>query len=589
MLRRGEGVVAPGAARLLGFRSMSVLFPPRRAVLLAVALLSACGAAGSPSPATGAAAERPGVFGNFLAGRFAQSESDTATAADRLLEALRRDPDQPELVRRAFVAALMDGRPEAQRLARRMPENQAAALLLIGADAQAGRWDAAEQRLRSLPRQGPAALLGPLLLGWTLHGKGQTEEAFALLRPLAESGRLRGIHALHLALIADLAGRAEEAERYARMALAETPDASLRLLQLAGGLLARHGHEAEALRMLEGLGRGLGDLALAADTDERRRALIGGRGVASAVEGMAEAELALAAALRGQGGGEAGLLLARLALRLRPDFAPVVLLVAEHYGEAGHREAGLAMLERIPPQDPLARVGALRRAAMLDRLDRAAEAEALYRRIGAEVPGAPQPFARLGDMLRQRERFAEAAAAYDEAVRRLGAPQPNEWPLFYARAIAQERAGQWPKAEADFKRALELSPEQPYVLNYLAYTWVERGEHLAEARRMLERAVELRPNDGNIVDSLGWALFKLGDIAGAVRWLERAVELEPRNSIINDHLGDAYWVAGRRREAEFQWRRALRLEPEAPEIPKIEAKLRDGLQTPPAATAQRND
>lgn len=571
---------------------MSASVPPRRALLLAVALLSACGAAGSPGgPAAAqgrAPADPPGAFGPYLAGRFAQSEADTRAAADRLLEALRRDPEQTEIVARAFVASVLDGRPEALRLARRMPDNQVASLLLVGAEAQAGRWDATEHRIRALPRQGPSALLGPLLLAWAQQGKGQTDQAIATLRPLAEGGRLRGIHALHLALVADLGGRGAEAERYARMALAETPDPSLRLLQLAGGILARSGREAEALQLMEGLSRGLGDLALAAGTEAERRALIAGRGVASPVEGMAEAHLALAAALRGQGG-ESGLLLARLALRLRPNFAPVLLLVAEHYGEERQPEAAIAALEQMPAGDPLARVGALRRAALLDRMDRVAEAEAAYRRIGAEQPAAPQPFARLGDMLRSRSRFAEAAVAYDEAVTRLGTPQASEWPLLYARGIAHERAGNWPRAEADFQRALELSPEQPYVLNYLAYTWVEMGRNLSEARRMLERAVELRPNDGNIVDSLGWALFKLGDIPGAVRWLERAVELEPRNSVINDHLGDAYWVAGRRREAEFQWRRALALEPEAAEIPKIEAKLRGGLAAPPAATAQRND
>jgi Flp pilus assembly protein TadD len=126
-------------------------------------------------------------------------------------------------------------------------------------------------------------------------------------------------------------------------------------------------------------------------------------------------------------------------------------------------------------------------------------------------------------------------------------------------------------------------------MNYLAYTWVEQGKDLPEARRMLERAVELRPNDGNIVDSLGWALFRLGDLPGALRWLERAVELEPRNSVINDHLGDAYWAVGRQQEARFQWRRALGLDPEPADLAKIEQKLRDGLPTPPAATAQRTD
>ncbi|NGM22753.1 tetratricopeptide repeat protein [Roseomonas stagni] len=569
------------------------LVPPRRAVLLAAALLSACAAAGTPVPATAPAHAQPtepgGVFGTYLAGRFAQSETDTRTAADNLLDALRREPDQAELVNRAFAAALLDGRPDALRLARRLPENQAAALLLVGSEAVAGRWDRAEQRVRNLPRQGPAQILQPLLLAWVQQGKGQTDAAIATLRPLAEGGRLRGIHALHLALIADVAGRPREAERAIRTALAETPEPSLRLLQLAAGILARSGREAEAMRLMEALGRGLGDFAIAAGTEQARRAVIAQRGVASAVEGISEAHLALAAALRQQGAGDGALILARLSLRLRPNFAAALLLIAESYGEERHPDTAFAVLEQVPANDPLARVAALRRASALDRMDRVPEAEAALRAIAAEVPNAPQPLARLGDLLRARNRFGEAIAAYDGALERVGTPTAAEWPLLYARGIAHERAGAWPSAEADFKRALELSPEQPYVMNYLAYTWVEQGKDLPEARRMLERAVELRPNDGNIVDSLGWALFKMGDLPGAIRWLERAVELEPRNSVINDHLGDAYWAAGREREARFQWRRALGLEPEPGDLVKIEAKLRDGLPAAAAPTAQRAD
>jgi tetratricopeptide (TPR) repeat protein len=195
--------------------------------------------------------------------------------------------------------------------------------------------------------------------------------------------------------------------------------------------------------------------------------------------------------------------------------------------------------------------------------------------------------ARLGDMYRGRQNWPPAIVAYDAAIARLGVPAVVHWPIFYARGIALERAKRWPEAEADFQRALSLSPEQPLVLNYLAYSWVEMGQNLVEARRMLERAVELRPNDGNIADSLGWALFKLGDIPGAVRWLEKAVELESQSSVINDHLGDAYRAQGRRREALFQWRRALILGPEGDEGPKIEAKIADGLAPQPAAERRR--
>ncbi|NKC33003.1 tetratricopeptide repeat protein [Falsiroseomonas selenitidurans] len=563
--------------------------PPRRALLLAAALLSGCAAAGTPSPGLQGIARAESVFGTYLSGRFAQSETDTEAAADRLLEALRRDPDEPEVLNRAFAAALLDGRAEAQRLARRLPQNQAAALLLVGSEALAGRWAQAEQRVRALPRQGPAQLLQPLLLAWVQQGLGQTDAALATLRPLAEAGRLRGLHALHMALIADLAGRPREAERAMRTALAETPEPTLRLLQLATAVLARSGRDAEAMRLVDGLSRGLSDYALAAGTEAARRALLEARSVASPVEGIAEAYHALAAALRPQGANDAALILARLALRLRPDFGPTLLLIAENYAEERHPESALRVLGQVPPGDALAPVVALRRAALFDRMDRVPEAEQALRGLAEALPAAPQPLVRLGDLFRARSRFPEAVTAYDQAAARIPEARSSDWPLFYARGIANERAGNWPRAEADFQRALELAPEQPYVMNYLAYTWVEQGRDLPAARRMLERAVELRPNDGNIVDSLGWALFRMGDIPGAIRWLERAVELEPRNSVINDHLGDAYWRAGRQQEARFQWSRALGLEPEPDDLAKITAKLRDGLPESPAATAQRTD
>ncbi|MGG5888370.1 tetratricopeptide repeat protein [Falsiroseomonas sp. HC035] len=570
---------------------MNSSLPPRRILLLLAAMVAGGAAAGTPSPATvpQVAAEPVGVFGTYLAGRFAQSETDTAAAADRLLEALRRDPDQAEVLTRAFAAALLDGRPEALRLARRLPRNQTAGLLLVGSEALAGRWERAEGRVRALPNTGPAQLLRPLLLAWMQQGRGQTDAAMATLRPLTEAGALRGIHALHLALIADLAGRPREAERAIRIAMAETPAPSIRLLQLATAILVRSGREAEAMALVDGLGRGPGDYAVAAGTDVGRQALLGARGMASAVEGIAESYLSLATALRQQGAGDAALILARLSLRLRPDFAPTLLLIAEGYAEENHPDSALRVLEAVPAADPLATVTALRRATLFDRLERVEAAEAALRGLAVDLPTAPQPLLRLGDLLRARSRFPDAVAAYDQAAARIATPGVQDWPLFYARGISNERSGDWPKAEADFRRALELSPDQPYVLNYLAYTWVERSERLPEARQMLERAVALRPNDGNIVDSLGWALFRMGDIPGAIAALERAVELEPRNSVINDHLGDAYWAAGRQQEARFQWSRALGLEPEAADLAKITQKLRHGLPEPPAATAQRSE
>ena len=567
---------------------MASSFPPSRLWLLAAALLSACAAGeGVERPALrGAAPEVTGAFGSYLAGRFATNEADTKFAADSLLQALRRDPNEPEVVQRAFIASLLDGRSEAVRLARVIPNEPLAAMLLAGQDAKAGRYERAEQRFRSLPNQGLSALLKPLLVAWAQQGRGQTDAALATLRPLTETGRQRGIYALHGAMIADIADRPREAERLVRLALADSATPNLPLTRTMAGILMRAGQTAEADRLLDRLGRGQDDAGLFADTGGRD-ALATRRVVASATEGMAEAYLALATALRGPQAGEFSLALVRLSLQLRPRYGAALLAGAEALGDEGQYEAALALLGRADAADPLAPILALRRAGLLDRLDKLPEAEAELRRLAAQYPRAFQPMARLGDLYRGRQNWAPAISAYDAAIGRLGAPAVVHWPLFYARGIALERAKRWPEAEADFQRALSLNPEQPLVLNYLAYSWVELGQNLVEARRMLERAVELRPNDGNIADSLGWALFKLGDIPGAVRWLEKAVELESQSSVINDHLGDAYWAEGRRREALFQWRRALTLGPEGDEGPKIEAKIANGLSAQPVAETRR--
>jgi tetratricopeptide (TPR) repeat protein len=556
----------------------------RHLAILAASLLVAC-ASGSGTladrtgrliPGGGPGASGSTLFGQYLVGRFAAEEQDTAMAADSLLAALRADPDQPELIQRAFMAALMDGRADALRLARRMPDSMAAQLVLYGADVAAGRWERAEARARGLGRQGPVQALQPALIAWSLAGRGQTEAALNHLRPLAEQGRFRALNALHAALIADAGNRPREAERFVRLALADQPDPTLRLALLSAGILHRSGRQAEALRLLDRLAQSHDELALAA-LEPARSVVLGQRAIVGPADGIAEAYVALGSALRGQGLEEMAMLLARLALRLRPGFGPALFLLGDTLQEADRLSQALEVLSQIAAEDPLFGPAQLRRAALLDRLDRLPEAERLLEDASQRLASLPQPPMRQGDILRRRARFAEAAQAYDRAIARLEAVRPHDWPLFYARGIARERSGDWPGAEADFQRALELSPEQPYVLNYLAYTWADQGIRLDEARAMLERAVALRPQDGNIVDSLGWVLFRMGDLPGAIQALERAVELEPRNATINDHLGDAYWAAGRQNEARFQWRRALTMDPEPAEAQRIQEKLARGL------------
>src|SRR5205807_8849855 len=191
---------------------------------------------------------------------------------------------------------------------------------------------------------------------------------------------------------------------------------------------------------------------------------------------------------------------------------------------------------------------------------------------------------------RARKLFAECAEVYSKGLNAISKPEPLNWVLYYYRGICFERSKQWPKAEVDMQKALQLLPDQPLVLNYLGYSWVDQGLHLDEGMTMIQRAVEQRADDGYIVDSLGWAYYRIGNYEEAVKHLERAVELKPEDPTINEHLGDVYWKVGRTLEAQFQWSHARDLKPEPDDLKKIQEKLKSGLvddDSFPAAEARK--
>jgi tetratricopeptide (TPR) repeat protein len=544
----------------------------RRSFLLALTLLSACAASDPPS---GAQTNQvpAGVIGNFLAGRFALAEGDPVTAANDLLKAVAESPGDPELTLEAFIACLNAGRPEAVRLARELPESQVAQLVLADVDIKAGRWQEAETRFHSLPRQGMTQLLQPLLVAWAQQGDGRTDTALSTLRPYVDNPRFRSLFAMQAAMIADQGNRADVAAGLYRSVQSNMAAPNLRLAQILASWQARSGQAAEAQRTLASLPPTAPDLSIAMP------ALISSvtkRPVPRAIDGIAEAYFTFAAVLRAQEADDFSMIALRLALDLRPDFTAARLLAADILANQRHPQAALRMLNEVPASDPIISVVQLRRAALVDRLGRPEDAMRDLERMARDYPDSPLPDQQRGDILRMTQRFTDAVAAYDKAIARVTRPAPADWILYYDRGVAEERSHQWPKAKADFERALQLSPDQPFVLNYLGYSMADMGHHLDEARQMIQSAAERRPNDGAITDSLGWVLYRQGHSKEAVQTLERAVELEPEDSTINAHLGDAYFAAGRKIEAQYQWRRALTLNPTPDDAAKLEAKLNTG-------------
>jgi tetratricopeptide (TPR) repeat protein len=510
-------------------------------------------------------------------------QADAQSAASQFLSALAARPDEPELVQQAFIASMIAGRSEAVQLARQLPESQAAQLLLGQAEVRAGHWQAAEQRFHALPRQGLTQLLQPLLVAWSQQGDGRTDAALATLRPYLDGQRFRGVYALHAAMIADQAGRSADAAKLYRQAQTEYGGMNLRLAQVLASAQARTGHLAEAQRILTSLATDAPEMGIAL---KPMIAASMENPVPRPVDGIAEAYLALAATLRAQDAGDFAMLLLRLALDLRPDFTAARLLAADILDAQRHSDNALQMLASVTPNDPLSAPVRLQRAALTERLGHADEAMAELQRIARDFPDSPIPAMREGDLLRGKQRFADAIQAYDRAIARMTNPGPTDWLAYYDRGICYERSRQWTKAEADFKQALTLAPDQPFVLNYLGYSWADMGQNLTQAREMIEKAAQRRPNDGAIVDSLGWVMLRQGQTQEAVKMLERAVELDPQDPSINGHLGDAYWAAGRKLEATYQWRRALIFNPEPDDVAKLEAKLQGGSHPPTVVSGQ---
>ena len=244
----------------------------------------------------------------------------------------------------------------------------------------------------------------------------------------------------------------------------------------------------------------------------------------------------------------------------------------------------------MPASSPLKRNAQIQLATDLDAADRSDEAIKILKEVVSSDPKDLEAIMALGNIERGRKKFADCTDTYAKGIGAL--PDGNDkansvW--YYYRGICEERSKQWPKAEADMKKALELYPEQPHVLNYLGYSWIDQGIHLDDGMSMIKRSVDQRPDDGYIVDSLGWAYYRLGNYDEAVKNLERAVELRAEDPTINDHLGDAFWKVGRTLEAKFQWAHARDLKPEPDDLPKIEAKINNGLpeDTSSAASADK--
>lgn len=531
----------------------------------------------------------PSLSGNYLAGIHARAQNDSAAGVIFMDQVLAADPKNTSVLLSAFLFKLQDGAvadalPLARQLQKVQQDNQLVALSLISDAFKRRDFAQAKTLIATLDKQGLGALLQPLLGAWAEAGLGNMDIALASLEPLSQRNSFQPFYAFHRALMASVAKRDDLAEQYFTELLGENGSRSIRAALAFGTYLETRNQYPRAAEIYRSLVQPvqphpLLTAALARNAAKQPANLL----VNDPAAGAAEVLYGVSSVLSQESApNPLPLIYLRLAIYINPDSEEARILLAGMLEGLGRYDDAIAMYAGVPESSPHFESARIQMAQNEDRAGRAEAAIEGLRQYIAKYPGrSGQAQISLADTLRNHERYDEAVTEYDKVIAGLGAPKPYHWPMLYARGMTLERAGNWPHAERDLLHALELEPDQPNVLNYLAYSWIDKGLNIQRAKTMIESAAKQRPEDGAIIDSLGWIQYRIGEYSNAVETLENAISLLPQDAVINDHLGDAYWQVGRRLEAQFQWQRALSFDPE-PEIRRvIEKKLQYGLDSSP--------
>lgn len=553
-------------------------------LIAALSILAVAGPSAAKTVATIDDTDRVAAsLGDYLSARFAAGTHDYAEAAKLYQSSLSRDPTNPDLLTYAFFysasAGLMDDAAKyAEQLTNAAPDDRAARLTL--AVVAIKKHDYRQARFHiSKSAKGPfTSFTVALIDGWAAAGAGQGGDAKSSLKLLHAQKSADGLAYFNEAMLAEMLGERDNANT-AYLAAIEASGPTPRVIDAYGKFLERTGRAAEAKALYERSSQESGYSIVTTPGLTRIAAgTIPDAFAPRAEDGAAEALFGIASSLNDEANRDVSVLYLRLALYLNPKLDLATVLLANRFESMGKFEDAIGVYQSVPSASPFYRLAAVAAAVNYARLDKNDTAITRLEKLSTQFPTDLETWTALGDSYRAAKRYSDAVNAYNKALEAGGTQSKRSWPLLYARAVAEHESGNWAKAEADLKQALVVSPNEPAVLNYLGYSWVDQQKNIKEALVMLEKARALSPQDGYIIDSVGWAYYRLGRFDDAVAALEEAVQLVPGDPTINDHLGDAYWKAGRKLDASFQWSHALAFGAEAGEKAKIEKKLKTAAE-----------
>lgn len=517
-------------------------------------------------------------YSAYLSGRFAADEHDMSDAAKFYGVSLSHEPDDATIQALAFFYSTSSGDIDAAaKLAKRLvattTDDRPSRLVLAIAALKREDYKTARDEINKSAKGTFTSLTVGLVDAWAAAGAGDAARADADLKGLRAQAGMESMAAFHQALILEYLGQTAAADAAYSETL-KTDGPSPRLVNAYGRFLERNGRAADASALYTKVASNaaLGPILKAGQNriakGEKPEPL-----VKRPQDGVAEALFGIAASLTEESSADVSILYLRLALYLKPELDLANILLGDRMEQLQKYGYAIEAYRKIDHDSPYYRMAAIQIATDEARLDKADQAIRDLKTLGDASPNDIEAWTALGDAYRSTNKFPEAASAYDHAIQILGTPQKKDWPLFFARALSKDRSHDWTGAEADLQTALKLSPDEPQTLNYLGYSYVDQNRNIPEALKMLEKARSLKPYDGYIVDSVGWAYYRLGRFAEAAKTLEDAVLLVPGDPTINDHYGDALSKVGRKLDATFQWNHALAFGPEADEKSKIEQKL----------------
>lgn len=502
-----------------------------------------------------------GFTGAYLAARSADANADFEALVEYGTRALAERPDNAGIMEGLLVAHLGLGQidqavPVARRLVEMSEGNELGQIVLLGDAMGREDWAAVEDTMNGGFSVG--GLMDPLILAWTAIGDGRMSRALEIFEELSQDDVAKQVSAFQkaqaLAYVGDYEGAAAILSGEAGVELALNRSGVIAYAQI----LSQLERNDDAIALLDAQLPNTGDEEIAMLRAELESgATVEFDSVKSPKDGLSALFYNVAEVLANDASPSLVLIYARLSQFLDPENVSATLLCAAVFEDMQNHELAVQTYDQIAPDSRAYVQAMMGKASALRRSDQADAGIETLTTLADRYPDLAPVHVALGDAYRYEEAWPEAIAAYDRAISLYPEEVAAQWAVYFARGIVNERGGRWEDAERDFRKALELEPDQPSVLNYLGYSLVEKRENLDEALGMIEKAVDQRPNEGYIVDSLGWVYYRLGRYEEAVPQMEKAVSLMPVDPVVNDHLGDVYWAVGRTREAEFQWSRAL--------------------------------